>query len=209
MLLRSLIRLCFIGLLLVAGPVRAGSPDPPRDKTVWNYDGGLLMVTDGAVPNGGPCFHLFGRLTANEFFTNLRRVDSASGTLYKRGNDIITEFPEVMRLTIVLFDRPCSDGLEVTESPMYLSKAVVGSFHLGFSWKHGMAMRPVHGVSLKHAEAQLVSPYAEQLVEQLPKKYEWLFEFNVPGKGIPLTDSLVLVIYSPDGHIVARVAARL
>ena len=72
-----------------------------------------------------------------------------------------------------------------------------------------MAMRPVHGVSLKSADAQSVSPYAEQLADKLPKKYEWIFQFNVPGKGIPVTDSLVLVIYSPDGHIVARVAARL
>jgi hypothetical protein len=208
MLRRSLISFSLAGLLLIAAPVRSGSTDPPREKTIWNYDGGLLMVTDGAVPNG-PCFHLFGRLTGDEFFTNLRRVDSTSGTLYKRGNDIITEFPEVMHLSIVLFDRPCSDGLEVTGSSTYLSKAVIGSFHLGFSWKHGMAMRPVHGVSLRRTDAQLVSPYAEQLAEKLPKKYEWLFEFNVPGKGIPLTDSLVLVIYSPDGHIIARVAARL
>ena len=209
MLRWSLINLSLAGLLLITAPVRSGSAEPLREKTVWNYDGGLLMVTDGAVPNGGPCFHLFGRLTADEFFTNLRRVDSTSGTLYKRGNDIITEFPDVLHLSIVLFDRPCSDGLEVTGSPTYLSKATIGSFHLGFSWKHGMSMRPVRGVSLKGADAQLISPYAEQLAEQLPKKYQWVFEFNVPGKGTPLTDSLVLVIYSPEGHIVARVAARL
>ena len=208
MIRRSLISLSFAGLLFISAPVRSGSPDPPHDRTTWNYDGGLLMVTDGAVQDG-PCFHLFGRLTADEFFTNLRRVDTTTGTLYKRGNVVITEFPEVMNLSIVLFDRPCSDGLEVTGSPTFLSKAVIGSFHLGFSWKRGMAMRPVHGVSLKSADAQLVSPYAEQLAEKLPKKYEWIFQFSVPGKGIPVTDSLVLVIYSADGHIVARVAARL
>lgn len=208
MLRRSLISLSCAAFLLVAAPMRSGSPDPLRDRTTWNYDGGLLMVTDGEVPNG-PCFHLFGRLTADEFFTNLRRVDTSSGTVFKRGNDVITEFPEVMNLSIVLFDRPCSDGLEVAGSPTYLSKAVIGSFRLGFSWKHGMAMRPVHGVALKSADAQSVSPYAEHLAEKLPKKYEWIFQFNVPGKGIPVTDSLVLVIYSPDGRIVARVAARL
>ena len=93
MLRRSLISLSCAAFLLVAAPMRSGSPDPLRDRTTWNYDGGLLMVTDGEVPNG-PCFHLFGRLTADEFFTNLRRVDTSSGTVYKRGNDVITEFPE-------------------------------------------------------------------------------------------------------------------
>jgi hypothetical protein len=208
MLRRSFTTLSFASLLFFAAPLRSGSADPPREKTIWNYDGGLLIVTDGSVPSG-PCFHLFGRLTSDEFFTNLRRVDSPGGTLYRRGNDVITEFPELMHLSFILFDRPCSDSLQVTGSPMYLTKATISSFRLSFSWKHEMELRPAPGISLRSAEAHLVLPYAQQLSDQLPKKYEWFFQFDVPSKGIPLSDSLVLVIYSPDGHIIARVAARL
>jgi hypothetical protein len=43
----------------------------------------------------------------------------------------------------------------------------------------------------------------------LPKRFIWSYEFGIPGAGVPLTDSLVLIFRTADGHIAARVAARL
>jgi hypothetical protein len=43
----------------------------------------------------------------------------------------------------------------------------------------------------------------------LPKRYLWSYELGIPSTGVPLTDSLVLIFRANDGHIVARVAARL
>jgi hypothetical protein len=40
-------------------------------------------------------------------------------------------------------------------------------------------------------------------------KYEWWFQFDVPSAGVPVTDSLVVVIFSPEGKIAARCAARM
>jgi hypothetical protein len=205
---RSFTSLTFTGVLLLVAPVRSGSASPPRDKTVWSYDGGLQMVTDGNVPNG-PCFRLTGRLTSEDFFTNLRRVDSNSGTIYRRGNDVITEFPEVMHLSFVIYDHPCSYNIEDIGAHAYLTKAMVSSFRIGFSWKRGMEMRPARQVSLKKAEGHLLTPYDQGVTEQLPQRYEWWFEFDVPSKDVPLTDSLVLVLYSPNGHVIARVAGRM
>jgi hypothetical protein len=205
---RSLTSVSFAGFLFFAEPLHSGCPDPPRDKTVWNYDGGLQMVTDGAVPNG-PCFRLTGRLSSDDFFTNLRRVDSTKGTIYRRGNDIVTEFPDVLRLSFVIYDHPCSYNIEDANAHAYLTKALVNSFRIGFSWKHGMEMRPARQVSLKRAEGHLLTPYDHGLAEQLPERYEWWFEFEVPSKDVPLTDSLVLVLYSPSGHVIARVAGRM
>jgi hypothetical protein len=31
------------------------------DKTVWNYEGGLFVITNGSIPKG-PCFRLAGRV---------------------------------------------------------------------------------------------------------------------------------------------------
>jgi hypothetical protein len=205
---RSLTCLPLACLLLLAAPLRSGSANPQREKNVWNYDGGLTISTEGKVPNG-PCFHLSEHVTADNFFENLRRVDTASGTIYRRGNDIVTEFPELMHLSFTIYDQPCSEELQTTGTRLYLNRAIVGAFRIGFAWKRGIELRPAREIKLKNAEARLIPPYAQELAEELPKKYEWVFQFDVPSKGVPLTDSLVLVIHSPDGHIIARVAGRV
>jgi hypothetical protein len=201
---------CFLAacLLQLAATPQLSDAQPPREKTVWNYDGGVLVVTDGAVTNG-PCFRLTGRLKAPGFFNNLRRVDSDHGTFFRRGNDIITEFPERMELSFELYDHPCTDGIQQTATRVYLNKAILRSLHLNFYWKRGLALRPTQGISLKHAEMVPIDPFAAELSNELPKKYEWWFVFDVPSAGVPVTDSLVLVMQTPDGKIVARVAARL
>ena len=198
---------CF---LLLAVPVPSGWAHPSREKekTIWNYDGGVQLVTDGSVPHG-PCFRLTGRLTAENFFENLRRVDTTTGTLYRRGNDVITEFPERMNLSFVLYDHPCSPSFQQAGTLVYLTKAMISKFRVGFSWKHGMEMRPAKEIALKNAEARPIPNFARELTDDMPQRYEWWFDFDVPSKGVPLTDSLVLQIYQPDGHIIARVAARM
>lgn len=209
---RSLTCAALLSVFLFSAPLRSGSADPPgvHEKTVWNYDGGLLIVTDGNVPNGGPCFRLTGRLTSDDsFFDNLRRVESTTGTFYKRGNDVITEFPERMRLSFLIYDHPCAGELQQTGTRSYLTKALISTFRIGFSWKRGMEMRPAKEIQLKRAEAHQIPSFAHGMVADLPEHYEWWFEFDVPSKEIPLTDSLVLVIYAADGHAIARVAGRM
>jgi len=67
----------------------AAQPNPHnRDKNTWSYDGGIFMDTDGELPSGA-CFRVKGRVTSDDFFENLRREDTNSGTLYRRGNDVV------------------------------------------------------------------------------------------------------------------------
>lgn len=199
-------------LLLLAATPQVGDAQPPREKTVWNYDGGVQLVTDGAITDG-PCFRLTGRLKAPQFFDNLRRVDSSSGTLFRRGNEIVTEFPERMELSFELYDLPCSDRIQEAGTRIYLNKAILRTLHVNFYWKRGLSLRPAPEIMLKHAEMIPIEPFARELSpnnnDPLPKKFEWWFQFDVPSARVPLTDSLVLVMLSPEGKIVARCAARL
>jgi hypothetical protein len=201
---------CFLAacLLQFAATPQLGEAQPVRDKTIWNYDGGILLVTDGAV-NNGPCFRLTGRLKAPQFFDNLRRVDSTSGTLFRRGNQIVTEFPEHMELSFELYDLPCADRIQQAGTQIYLNKTILRSLHVNFYWKHGTSLRPAPEIVLKHAEMIPIEPFAADLSNELTKKYEWWFVFDVPSAGVPVTDSFVLVMQSPEGKIVARVAARM
>jgi hypothetical protein len=70
-------------------------------------------------------------------------------------------------------------------------------------------MRPAAGVTPGPHETRRLQPYASEFGTQLPEKLEWLFEFDVPSAGVPVTDSLVVVLSTPDGFIAARAAARM
>lgn len=206
-------RRCIFGwllscLLFLAAFASFGRANPPREKTIWNYDGGVQMVTDGNVPDG-PCFRLTGRLTSDNFFTNLRRVDANGGTLFRRGNDVITEFPDKMHLNFVIYDFPCGYGLQQAGTRTFLTSAIVSKFRIRFSWKRGMEMRPAHEIVMNKVEHRPIPAFPGEVNEHSPVLYEWWFDFDVPSKGVPLTDSLVVVICTPDGRILARVAGRM
>ena len=189
-----------------AAPVSSGQPN--HEKTVWNYDGGLVLMTDGSLPQG-PCFRLSGRATAPEYFTNLKRIDSSVGTVLHRGHDVVTEFPEKLHLSFVMYDLPCENQIQQAGTRVYLTRAMVGALRLGFYWKSGLKMRPVTGVVQGYSETRRVLPYAAESTNQLPEKYEWWFEFDLQSAGVPVTDSLVVIMSTPDNHIAARVAARM
>jgi hypothetical protein len=181
---------------------------PDHERNVWNYDGGLQMMTDGAIPSG-PCFRINGRATAPDFFQNLKRVDTDTGSYVHRGHEIITVFPEQLHLTFVMYDFPCDLQIQTAGTRTFLTKALVGSLRLSLYWKHGMTMRPANGISHWHIVARALTPDPHDPAAQLPERYEWEFEFDLPSAAVPVTDSLVLVLRTADGRIAARAAARM
>jgi hypothetical protein len=197
-------------LLLLPAPSPHAQPPPNHDKSVWNYDGGLSILTDGGIPNG-PCFHLTGRATAPDFFENLKREDTSLGTIIHRGNDIVTEYPAQLHLRFVMYDQSCDFALKSagTGTHAYLTRSMVSGLRLSFYWKHGLKMRLAQGVMPAHFETRRLLPYATNLAAELPERLEWIFEFDVPSAGVPVTDSLVVIMLTPDGHIAARAAARM
>jgi hypothetical protein len=190
-----------------ASPARA--PAASREKSVWNYDGGILLMTDGAVPEG-PCFRISGRVNAPNFFDNLKRFDhDDSGASFRRGTETITEFPDQLFLAFVVYDHPCSTQLEHAATRTYLTRSLMSSLHLYLYWKRGVELRPIANIEPKYFSVDPVLTHTVGKSRDLPEKLEWSYEFAVPSAGVPLTDSLVLILRGPDGHIAARVAARM
>jgi hypothetical protein len=177
-------------------------------RAIWNFDGGVLFETDGNAPRG-TCFRLSGRLTAPQFFDDLKRIDDNSGTLYLRGTQTVTEFPDQVALSFVIRDRPCDIRLQVTGSRAYLTQELLNSMSLSLYWKRGVELRPAEKVSDEHYYVKRVVPYAVESAAELPERFEWFYRMIVPSAGVPLTDDLVVLLRNPDGRIAARVAARL
>jgi len=200
--------LCAACTLLLACLPCASLPQPNRDKTVWNYEGGIFFATDGSIPNG-PCFRIAGRVNAPKFFDEMKRIDTDTGTTFRSGEKTVTHFPGEVLLSFVLRDMPCSSKLDQPTPITQLTRAQVGELRLSLFWKRGIAMRPATGVEKVKFTVIPVVPYATTLAHDLPEKLEWVYELAVPSADVPLTDSLVLVVRTPDDRIAARVAARM
>lgn len=202
---------CIFCVAAAALVVCAAPSSFSRDKTVWNYEGGLYVITNGAIPDG-PCFRLAGRVTSGDFFDHLKRIDRESGTIFRLGTAEVQNFPDELRLGFVVhdwYDQTCPRREEKPDAPRYLTREMMSALHLYLYWKRGVELRPVDKVEKVFFAVRPLLPPGQAQARGLAERLEWSYEYSVPSAGVPLTDSLVLVLRDQDNRIVARVAARL
>jgi hypothetical protein len=207
--------LAVLGVLVCLPAMRAASNDTqkkkkqkPLDTRVENYFGGIFFIGDGGIPSG-PCFRINGRVTSGDFFNDLKSYDSDDGVIFRRGTAEVTDFPSRLMLSFSIHDEPCDYGLQSIGTGVYLTPQEMSTLKVSLFWKHGLDMRPVGKIAIEQSSVVPVVPYAKNLAEELPKRYVWSYALDIPASDVPLTDSLVLIFKNPQGHIVARVAARL
>jgi len=201
-----------VGLLLCSAAAaqskKKSKPPKPAETNVQNYYGGVFLIGDGGIPDG-PCFRINGRVTSGGFFNDLKSYDTVDGTVFRLGTNEVAQFPDKLLLSLTIRDQPCSTGLQPVGTGAYLTQEAMSSMKLSLYWKHGVELRSVGKIALVHFSVDPLQPYATNLAAELPKRYLWSYELGVPAGGVPLTDSLVLIFRTADGHIAARVAARL
>ena len=179
-----------------------------HEKTVWNFDGGVLFETDGSLPNG-VCFRIYGGMNSGDFFYGLKRIDTDKGTQFRRDTETLTKFPDSVTVSFSIRDQVCPMGMQQIGTRKYMTQKMVDELRLSLYWKHGVELRPVKDTKEIASHVDRIQPYATSLAAELPARYEWSYEFVVPSAGVSLMDSLAFVFRTPDGHIAARVAARL
>jgi hypothetical protein len=194
-------------ILLVSLP-NAFLPQPSREKNAVYYDGGVPFKTDGSLANGA-CFQVAGRVHAPSFFENLKRTENVRGATFRRGAETVKEFPDKIFLSYVIRDHPCDPGYQQEGTRIYLTREMMSTVQLSLYWKNGVDLRPIKDSKEISSSVEAVVPYAKALAAELPKRFEWSGEWEVPSAGVSITDSLVLIFRTPDGRIAARVAARL
>jgi hypothetical protein len=183
------------------------APKVPK-RTVWNLDGGAFFITDGHLENGS-CFRLSGNVTAPDFFDGLRRVDTDEGTTYFLRDQIVTEFPDEIFVTLHVLDAPCSLDLKETAVRPPITAEIIGALRLNFYWKSGVTMRPVESSKRTAASIRRLTPYSAQAAAELAPRFEWNYSFIIQSAGVPLNNDLVFIIENEDHKIAARTAARL
>ena len=195
-------------LPLALGQQKPGDKPKHIPKTIWNFDGGVFLETDGSLSDS-TCFRLAGHVVDKGFFDNLKRIDDSQGTRYLRGKETVTEFPDHLKLLFVIHDQPCPSQMQDPKGRQYLTREMMSTLHLSLFWKRGVDLRPAENFKVKFFSVEPILPYATELAKELPKRFQWAYELEIPSGGIPLSDSLVLIFRRDDGRIAARVAARL
>ena len=181
---------------------------PDKNRNVWSYDGGVFFETGGSLPNGA-CFRVHGRMSSDDFFNGLRRIDSDQTTVFERDKETVTRFPDSVTVSFSIRDQPCPAGVEQMGTGPYLTEKMLAELRLSMYWKHGVVLSPVKGAQELNSRVDRIEPYATSLAAELPARYEWSYQFVVPSAGVSLMDSLAFIFRTPDGRIAARVAARL
>jgi len=203
-----------VPLLLVPAPrasqaqQKSKNKEKPVKKQVLNFGGGILFATEGGLSEL-TCFQLTGRATAPGFFDDFKRIDDENGMEYRSGQKVVTEFPEQLHVSFIMFDIPCRSQALEPGPRKYLTQEMMKALRFSFYWKRGIELRHIDNLKWGPATAEPVVPYNTDSKEELPKRFRWFLDFTIPSASVPLTDRLVLIIRTPDGLKVARVTARL
>ncbi len=112
-------RLFFVlaaALLLLVPASRTTQQQKPKKKEksghrdILNFDGGILFETDGSLSEL-TCFRLRGRATTPHFFDEFKRIDDDRGTVFRSGQEIVTEFPEELHVSFTIVDISCKSQM--------------------------------------------------------------------------------------------------
>ena len=182
---------------------------PSREKNISNFDGGIFFLSDGDLPNG-PCFRINGRVSASDFFEDLKRFDyEDADTVYRRGKDTVTQFPDKLRLEFTIHDFPCSLKIDQPPTRGYLTRPEIETLRVSLYWKRGIDLRPVEFIARPQLFVHPRQAPAPVGTEELPERFEWFYVYDIASVEVPVTDSLVVILRTLSGSIVARVAARM
>jgi hypothetical protein len=154
------------------------------------------------------CLILYGNVEAGDFFDHLRGRKTSDGIQFRKGARDVKTFPENLTVRVIAVLGTCSvreraaEGGSVFSSHVHLDEDFMRSITFDGSWNQGFAE--------KRAE---LGPVAEGRIRNpIPLMNDrdwWEYEFKVQSQGISLDNSLVIVMQSPDGKMVARLSARL
>jgi hypothetical protein len=150
----------------------------------------------------GICFVLVGSMSAGDFFTGLRRIDTPNGVEFRKGSSMMERFPSEISVRIAADGIACPDKPGGENMPVP-SADLANSMRFEASWKRGMQLRPVETLSVKGPAIEKGwIPWAEPYPM-------WIYELKVVSKDVPLTDHLVISLYSKDHKRLARLSARM
>jgi hypothetical protein len=188
------ILLTLIACALPIGAHARGRKDATYDGTV-DFAAQLLHLDDG-------CLSVDGTVTSGKFFEDLKRTDTGSQPEYRRGGQVVTEYPESLTTSIRIVGDQCAAALPNSPSAIFNGDSYSLTFEV--EWKDGMQLRPA-------VLSPVVAHCAGSRILTVPSR-----DFTIPSitcqmtvdsRGVPLVNHLIVSVFSADGKRLTRLSA--
>ena len=142
-----------------------------------------------------------GVLGPSSFFKNLRCVDSAEDTVFMNDAGEALTFPDRLTITLVIMGPVPKNEFA---QPKRLDPEYMSGLRFSANWKRGVEMRRVKAFrELTGSESQ-----PPDLAVPLNVRQSWIYELVIEDTDVPLTDHLILCIFSPENKRLARLSAH-
>jgi len=204
-------RLSFVYLLLTPAmafpsPIVENRPPVPQ-QGAKTFDPTMKFLTEGSI---GPtvCFRFGGLLQSRQEIYGLKRSETAKGPVFLLGDTEVTEFPEWIFLEVWLRQEACPKQKGKQRQQQELSAEILKEVNLELAWKSGLHERPVEEMRFKGFETLPDRKSISLSLFPDIAAATWRGVISVKSAGVPLTDSLVIVLRTKEGDIAARTSAR-
>lgn len=196
----SLLR-CLPGLLFPAiislfpiGALAGGSNSPTYEGAVA-FGAQLLQRADG-------CLFVDGKVTSGSFFEDLKRTDVGGRLQYRKRRKLVTQYPESVTTSIRILGDQCAATLSNAPSAVFNDGSY--SLKLSVEWKDGMELRPA---AISPIAAQCVGYSSITIPSSGHAIPSIICKMTVDGKGVPLTDHLIVSVFAANGNRLTRLSA--
>jgi hypothetical protein len=195
---KRLVVLFGVGLLLLPASLFGKGPKPLKYHRI------VSMGVD-FVRGGDYCGGIVVNLEAGDFFEGLEVRSTSSGKQFLKGTQAVVLFPKEMMATVSVFTDRCvgpPDPNQIQPEFVFDTK-LIASLRFEAFWQRGFEK--------KNANLGLFSSgeLGRDSFESGISTNAWRYVLTIKCQDIPLTDTLVIKILSPDGQLVSRLSQRM
>ena len=164
----------------------------------------IPLGVDSIHASNDLCLMIGARAVSGEFFRGIQTKRKNGEPVYRKKGKVITVFPR--RLTVYIdagFDRCTGPGpKDCDRCDFRFSASFMDSLRFEAYWKHGF--------DTQKAELGVLSTEKSNDLSRLAPNAElWKYALSIESENVPLTDSLVIIVLSPDGRVVSRLSGKL
>ena len=165
--------------------------------------GSMSLGADSIHTNEDVCLMLGARAVAGDFFKDFRARDTREGRTFQKHGKAVKSFPERLTVKIDAGLDSCVGGkaLDCDRCDLRLNNEFMNSLQFEAYWKHGFDTQKAD-IDVLRAEQ------SNDLASIAPRAKLWKYELLVKSENVPLTDSLVVIVLTPNGRIVSRLSGK-
>jgi hypothetical protein len=198
------------GLLLITACLLAaasGNAEPKKKQQFALF----VPVASQPIKSDQFCGNLSGALSSGEFFDGLQRVGNGRHVEFRKDAQPVKDFPSQIAVALAGDITPCGAGPSGPSvnfvqpgngsSPLAVNE-FMNSLKFTAVWKNPNGIQPVSNWSVTKTVS---NDKTWRVNDQIPMR----FAFQVPSQGVPLTNQLLITVYTPSGVKLATFTAGL